>query len=147
MITDELIPLIDKSYPTKANASGRAVCGFSMGGAGSVFLSIRHPNLFCGAGSWGGALSFRGRSEESPLLPLAKENADKLKENQFALLTVNGDQDRPQAFGPLQSAFKDLGMPHRAIVLDNTNHNLGKYYERAGDSMIEFLAQQLTRKK
>ncbi|TWU34262.1 alpha/beta hydrolase-fold protein [Novipirellula artificiosorum] len=59
MIVDELIPLIDWSYPTKANASGRVVAGFSMGGAGSVSLALRHPDLFCTAGSWGGALSCR----------------------------------------------------------------------------------------
>ena len=34
MIVDELIPLIDTSYPAKAEAKARAVAGFSMGGAG-----------------------------------------------------------------------------------------------------------------
>jgi endo-1,4-beta-xylanase len=143
MIVDELIPLIDKSYPTKAEASARAICGFSMGGAGSVALSIQHPELFCAAGSWGGALSFRGAAETSPLLPAARENAAKLKEHHFALLTVNGDKDRPDAFKPLQEALMELGIPHRAVVLEETEHNLGKYYERAGDTMLEFLAERL----
>jgi len=143
MIVDELIPLIDKSYPTRAEASGRLVCGFSMGGAGSVQLSIHHPDLFCGAGSWGGALSFRGRAEESPLLPLAKENADRLKAHGFALLTVNGDQDRPDAFQPLKAVFDELEIAHQVVVLDDTNHNLGKYYERSGETMLAFLAERL----
>ncbi|MEZ6128689.1 MAG: alpha/beta hydrolase-fold protein [Planctomycetaceae bacterium] len=78
MITDELIPLIDRSYRTIPAAESRVVCGFSMGGAGSVHLSLRHPNLFCAAGSWGGALSFRGRADESPLLEIARENAEQL---------------------------------------------------------------------
>lgn len=143
MIVDELMPRIEKSYPTRAEASGRAVCGFSMGGAGSVSLSIRHPELFCGAGSWGGALSFRGRAEESPLLPLARENAEKLKRSGYALLTVNGDQDRPDAFQPLEAVLKENGISHEIVVLEETNHNLGKYYERAGDTMLEFLAKRL----
>ena len=143
MIVDELIPLIDKSYPTVAEASGRVVCGFSMGGAGSVHLSLRHPTLFCGAGSWGGALSFRGRAEESPLLPLARKNAENLKASGFELLTVNGDQDRPDAFKPLQELFAEIGIPHRAVVLEDTNHNLGKYYDRAGGTMIQFLEKRL----
>lgn len=143
MIVDELIPLIDRDYPTKAQAAGRVVCGFSMGGAGSVYLSIRHPELFCGAGSWGGALSFRGPAEKSPLLPLAKQNADKLKTNGYSLITINGDQDRPDAFKPLQDLLKENGISHRSIVLTDTKHNLGKYYERAGDTMIKFLASCL----
>ena len=143
MIIDELIPHIDKTYPTIAKAPGRVVCGFSMGGAGSVHLSIRHPELFCGAGSWGGALSFRGRAEESPLLPLAKENADTLKANRFALITINGDQDRPQAFKPLGDLLSGLNIRHKSVVLKDTNHNLGKYYDRAGDTMLTFLAERL----
>ena len=145
MIVKELIPLIDKSYPTKSQAAGRAVCGFSMGGAGSVHLSIRHPELFCAAGSWGGALSFRGRGDESPLLQTVKEHVDKLKENRFALLTVNGDDDRPNAFMPLEHLLTSLEISHRLVVLEDTNHNLGKYYERAGDTMLKFLAEQLNR--
>ena len=143
MIVDELIPRIDKDYPTKAESAGRVVCGFSMGGAGSVYLSIRHPELFCGAGSWGGALSFRGRAEESPLLPRAKQNAKKLKATGYALITINGDQDRPDAFKPLQELLKENGISHNSVVLKDTNHNLGKYYERAGDTMIKFLAARL----
>lgn len=143
MIIDELIPLIDRSYPTRAEAAGRAVCGFSMGGAGSVHLSLRHPDLFCAAGSWGGALSFRGNAEQSPLLQTAKENASQLKEHKFNLLTVNGDGDRPDAFEPLENVLKSLDIPHQTVVLEDTDHNLGKYYERSGDTMIKFLAKQL----
>ncbi|MCA9060276.1 MAG: hypothetical protein KDA85_17325, partial [Planctomycetaceae bacterium] len=143
MIIDELIPLIDNSYPTRADASGRVICGFSMGGAGSVHLSISHPEMFCAAGSWGGALSFRGNPEDSPLLSLAKDHAEKLKRQQFALITINGDQDRPQAFLLLQETFRDLGIRHETVILDDTDHNLGKYYERGGDLLIEFLAERL----
>lgn len=48
MIVEELIPLIDQTYPTKAEAASRVVAGFSMGGAGSARLSLMHPDLFCG---------------------------------------------------------------------------------------------------
>ena len=111
MIIDELIPLIDRDYRTKAEASGRALAGFSMGGAGSVRLSILHPELFCAAGSWGGALSWRGSGEDSPLLPAARASAKKLKSNKFALLTINGDQDRAEAFAPLNKILQPLEIP------------------------------------
>lgn len=146
MIVKELIPLIDGSYPTKASTDGRVVCGFSMGGAGSVRLSLQHPELFCGAGSWGGALSFRGNGEQAAILTVAKNNSDKLKKSNFALLTINGDQDRPESFRPLQKLSEQLELSHQIITLEDTNHNLGKYYELSGDAMIDFLAKRLTAK-
>ena len=68
-----------------------------------------------------------------------------LKENGFALLTVNGDEDRPNAFMPLEHLLTSLEISHRLVVLEDTDHNLGKYYDRAGDTMLKFLAEQLNR--
>lgn len=143
MIIDELIPLIDRDYQTKAKPAGRALAGFSMGGAGSVRLSILHPELFCAAGSWGGALSWRGSGEDSPLLPAAKSGVNTLKSNRFSLLTINGDQDRPEGFTPLNKILKPLGIPHKVVRLNDTKHNLGHYYTRSADTMLAFLAKQL----
>jgi fermentation-respiration switch protein FrsA (DUF1100 family) len=144
MIIDELIPLIDHDYATKTEASGRALAGFSMGGAGAVRMSILHPKLFCAAGSWGGALSRRGSGEDSPLLPAATANAETLKANNFVLLTINGDQDHPEGFTPLGKVLKPLNIPHKVVTLADTNHNLGHYYERSGDTMLAFLAERLS---
>lgn len=147
MLIDELIPLIDRDYQTKAEPAGRAVVSFSMGGAGSVRISILHPEFFCAAGSWGGALSWRGKGEESPLLPAAKLNAEKLKSNNFAMLTINGDQDRAEGYTPLNRVLEPLGIPHRVVTLDDTKHNLGHYYERSADTMLAFLADHLRANK
>ncbi|KAA5542132.1 esterase family protein [Roseiconus nitratireducens] len=144
MIIDELIPLIDKEFRTKADATGRAVAGFSMGGAGAVHLSISHPNLFCAAGSLGGALSRRGSGEDSPLLPAAIAAAETLKQNHFALLTVNGDQDHPEGFAPLKKTLDSIGISHQVVTLESTSHNLSQYYDRAGETMTTFLGQQLS---
>jgi predicted glycoside hydrolase/deacetylase ChbG (UPF0249 family)/enterochelin esterase-like enzyme len=145
MIVDELIPLIDEDYPTTAAATSRVIAGFSMGGAGSVRLSILHPDLFCGAGSWAGALSFRGNPADSPLLPAAQENAKTLRDNGFSMLLINGDKDRPTAFQLLAERLESVGVAHEVRVLDDTDHNLGKYHQRSGDAMIEFLGRQLRR--
>lgn len=144
MIVDELVPLIDKEYPTKAQQSARVACGFSMGGAGSVRLALEHPELFAAAGSWGGALNWRGRQEDSDMLPTAKQNAAALKKNDFALLTINGDQDHADGFDLLKEILTAAGVPHETVVLADTNHNLGKYYQGSKDKMLEFLAEQLS---
>ncbi|MCC9604926.1 esterase family protein [Blastopirellula sp. JC732] len=144
MIVDELIPLIDNEYPTRAEQSSRVVCGFSMGGAGSVRLSLEHPDLFAAAGSWGGALNWRGRAEDSTMLPVAKQNAGTLKKNNFALLTINGDQDHPEGFDLLKEILTAAEVPHETLVLPETNHNLGKYYNGSKEKTLQFLATHLT---
>ncbi|TWT78774.1 Carbohydrate acetyl esterase/feruloyl esterase precursor [Planctomycetes bacterium CA13] len=139
MILTELIPLIDESYPTKAEAKSRVVAGFSMGGAGAVQLSVMHPELFCAAGSWGGGMW----RDADATLAAAVSGAETLRGNGYAALLVNGDQDRPQAFKPLAEKFKELEIPHEVVVLPDTPHNLGMYYQRAGAKMIQFLGKRL----
>ncbi|RNI33017.1 esterase family protein [Rufibacter immobilis] len=42
----EFIPHIDKEYRTRNSKAYRAVAGLSMGGYGSLILSMKHPELF-----------------------------------------------------------------------------------------------------
>src|SRR5205809_570841 len=57
-ITKDLIPLIDRTFPTKAERGGRAIGGLSMGGYGAVKLALKNPNLLCSANSDSGAVAF-----------------------------------------------------------------------------------------
>ena len=50
----ELINHIDSTYKTIADRSHRAITGLSMGGHGSLYLAIRHKDLFGAAGSTSG---------------------------------------------------------------------------------------------
>ncbi|MCB1096527.1 MAG: hypothetical protein KDN22_13200 [Verrucomicrobiae bacterium] len=135
MIVEELIPLIDRSYPTKAKASSRVIAGYSMGGAGAVRLSLFHPELFCGAASWGGGMR-RGVDE---LLAATEQ----LKNKDFAFLLVNGDQDRPDAYQALTPKLEAWGISHKVTVLKDTPHNLGLYYQLGGDEMVAFIGKRL----
>lgn len=45
-VLDEVIPLIDDSYRTMKSSESRGICGFSMGGFGSLNLALRHPDIF-----------------------------------------------------------------------------------------------------
>lgn len=58
-ITKDLVSYIDKYYKTIPNQSGRAITGLSMGGHGSMYLAIRHNELFGAAGSISGGVDFR----------------------------------------------------------------------------------------
>jgi S-formylglutathione hydrolase FrmB len=50
----ELVNHIDSSYRTIADRAHRAITGLSMGGHGSLYLAIRHKDLFGAAGSTSG---------------------------------------------------------------------------------------------
>ena len=55
-ITKEVIEKIDNTYRTVRDRKGRVITGLSMGGHGALYLSARHPDLYCAAGSMSGAL-------------------------------------------------------------------------------------------
>lgn len=55
----QLIPYIDKHYPTYDKREGRAITGLSMGGHGALYLSMRHKELFGAAGSMSGGVDIR----------------------------------------------------------------------------------------
>jgi len=55
-ITKEVIGKIDETYRTVRSNKGRVITGLSMGGHGALYLSTRHPELFCAAGSMSGGV-------------------------------------------------------------------------------------------
>lgn len=54
----DIIPFIDKTFPTQAERGGRAICGISMGGYGAFMLALKHPELFCATSNLSGSLYF-----------------------------------------------------------------------------------------
>lgn len=45
-VTQEVVAYIDSSYRTLAAAASRGLCGFSMGGFGTVNLALKHPDIY-----------------------------------------------------------------------------------------------------
>ena len=58
-VSQELPAYIDSHYKTRAEAAGRAITGFSMGGHGGLWLGIRHPDVFGAAGATSGGVDIR----------------------------------------------------------------------------------------
>ncbi len=50
---------VDEQLPTRAARSGRAIAGQSMGGFGALSYGARHPDMFCAAVSFSGAVNTR----------------------------------------------------------------------------------------
>ena len=52
----ELVPFIDRTFPTRASAAGRAIAGISMGGTGAMKYAAEYPGTFGAAGSFSGGI-------------------------------------------------------------------------------------------
>lgn len=145
MIIEELIPTIDKSFKTITRSKSRALAGFSMGGSGSVYLAIMHPELFCAAGSMGGGIGGRSaKADNANELEASIEKAMPVwKKNNFGFFMANGDKDRPDAFTEFAKTLKKEGIDYEVLVLPDTEHNLGHYYERSANKLLAFIAGHL----
>lgn len=58
-MSKELPDYIDAHYRTRADRSGRAISGLSMGGHGAMWTALRHKDRFGAAGSTSGGLDIR----------------------------------------------------------------------------------------
>ena len=58
-VSKELIQYIDTHYPTRADRTGRAITGLSMGGHGAMWLALRHKDMFGAVASMSGGLDIR----------------------------------------------------------------------------------------
>lgn len=56
-LVNELVPYIDANYCTIADAKHRAITGLSMGGHGSLFLAMRHSDIWGSCGSMSGGVN------------------------------------------------------------------------------------------
>ena len=72
-------------------------------------------------------------------------NAKTLKARGVAILQVKGDRDRPEGNRQFAKHLDGLGIANKFILLKDTPHDLGLYYERSGEQMMRFLARHLRR--
>jgi putative tributyrin esterase len=57
-LTQDVVGLVDRTFPVKAERSGRCIGGLSMGGYGAVKIGLKHPDMFASVTSHSGALGF-----------------------------------------------------------------------------------------
>lgn len=63
----DVIGLVDRTFPVKAERSGRAIGGLSMGGYGALKLGLKHHEMFASVTSHSGALAFTHRDPKDGL--------------------------------------------------------------------------------
>ncbi|GAB3167384.1 alpha/beta hydrolase [Telluribacter humicola] len=155
-ITQEVVEKIDKTYRTIRDRKGRVITGLSMGGHGALFLSGRHPELYCAAGSMSGALDLnvdtwkldpetikrispgferilgpKGATPDQYAAHSVVYMAEKLKTNDVRLIIDCGVDDF------LIEPNREL---HRRLVYNKTPHD---YIERPGGHTWDYWENSL----
>lgn len=77
-VSKEVVTYIDVHYRTIPDRTHRAITGLSMGGHGSLYLALRHPDIFGAAGSMSGGVDLRPFPGE---WDIAKRLGDPVKYN------------------------------------------------------------------
>lgn len=65
----DLIPFVESQYRVIAERESRAIGGLSMGGFGSLYLALSHPDQFIAAGSMSGALGMFPQKDHLHMAP------------------------------------------------------------------------------
>ncbi|MEQ8822006.1 MAG: alpha/beta hydrolase-fold protein [Sumerlaeia bacterium] len=125
----ELIPLIDRMFPTTGTREGRGIMGLSMGGHGAMTLAAKHPDTFASASSLSGILNITNHPDKWHMLGRLgsyEENTESWEDNSawhlapafqdtdIALLFDSGTSDTA-AIGDnrqFHDRLTDLGVPH-----------------------------------
>lgn len=119
-----VVPFVDRTYPTVADASGRLLVGFSKSGWGAFSLLLRHPKTFGRAAVWdaplmvakpnqygmGPIFGHQQNFEKYRISSLLKESASLLNgETRFALLGFGNFREHHQS---AHSLMEGLGISH-----------------------------------
>jgi S-formylglutathione hydrolase FrmB len=160
ILIKELIPLIDSTYMTIADGSGRAIEGFSMGGFGAIKLAFKFPEMFSSVVTYGASLHdldsvssnrpevfermFGASSDyfqqNSPYI-LAEKNTALIRKN-LKLKFINGTLDFTlQNNLNLNSHLDKLVVNYDFKILDGYKHIPIPYYEAEGLNGFIFHSQ------
>lgn len=123
MLTEDLIPHIDKKYRTINDARYRMTAGCSMGGQGAFGVALTNPEYFSGAASFFGALNMAPSMGEDAILIAGKESKEYM--DYFSYSFICGNQDS-YGFGvpaiDLHQIMKEKEVDHYFFI-ENGGHD------------------------
>jgi enterochelin esterase-like enzyme len=86
----ELIPHIETTYRVRSERRYRAVSGLSMGGGGSIFYALHHPEMFAASAPLSAATGSRTPEEHKERLGNSSGIADAAIETHFKRHSIEG---------------------------------------------------------
>ena len=158
---EELIPHIDSTYRTIASRKGRGIEGFSQGGRGTTRIMFRHPELFCSAAPGGGGFATEKKISENDghesdrvvfaegynAYDTARLYASSEKQKQYPLrilIHVGTKGFNYENNLEYMKFLNQLGIKFEKLVVQDVPHSAHKIYERQGDALMKFHAQNFS---
>ena len=158
---EELIPHIDSAYRTIASRKGRGIEGFSQGGRGTTRIMFRHPELFCSAAPGGGGFATEKKisendGHESDRVVFAEgynaydtaslyASSEKQKQYPLRILIHVGTKGFNYENNLEYMKFlNQVGIKFEKLVVQDVPHSAHKIYERQGDALMKFHAQNFS---
>lgn len=142
-IIRELIPHIDVTYRTIATRDKRALCGWSMGGGGSLRFLTKYPDMFCAAATIGAALNMRGSDPNDSAEAHLERNLDKLHGRTSIWMAVGAEDRLRVGNEQFSKALTKHGIEHSLTVHPETGHNLGQMSAKFHRDIVLMLDQSL----
>ena len=158
---NELIPHVDATYRTIAGKQGRAIDGFSMGGFGALMFSMKHPDLFSSAVSYGAAVvtfealskgikrdAFADNAEHwakfDPRVWLAR-NADAVRQGVRVRMICGTKDDLYAANLDYKALLEQHQVPLSWQAVEGVGHDTTGLYATAGLESLRFIAAGLSK--
>jgi S-formylglutathione hydrolase FrmB len=83
----DVVGLVERTFPVKAEREGRAIGGLSMGGYGAVKIGFKHHEMFASVNSHSGAVGFlRGRDLAAEFQRIFGDQPEGGPEDPFAIV-------------------------------------------------------------
>jgi hypothetical protein len=134
-LLEVVIPFVEKTYPAKAERSGRLLLGFSKSGWGAWSLLLRRPEMFERAAAWDAPLMMgepgrygsaevfgtRDNFEEYRISKLLRENAAGLrKANRLSMTGFGNFQPHHER---MHALLEELQIPHDHLAGPRRDHD------------------------
>ena len=113
VMVDEVVPIVDRSFPTDPRPQMRAIGGISRGGVWSLEIGFRHPELFSIVAGHSPSLNVNTAPPQYD--PLLLTDTPSLKTQRIWIDAGDGDYCRPGAEA-LHLALDNSGVAHEYHV-------------------------------
>jgi len=123
----DVVPLIDKKYPTLAEPRGRLLTGFCASGNGAMWLMLRHLDMFGKAAAWDTWLDIKKMHppdkkqfgteknfQQNCIMNLVDKHAKTLKggPTRIIMMAYRNNRDGHFSVNRFHDKLFDLGIPH-----------------------------------
>jgi enterochelin esterase-like enzyme len=116
-LLQEVVPLVERTYRVRREATARAIAGLSMGGGQSLYVSLRHPDRF----GWVGAFSSAPWAA-LPLVPALKQDPRRVNEAVRLLwIRIGKDDFLMEPHAAFVASLKEAGIRHDSEVTEGAH--------------------------